>query len=446
MSYMLKSSLVGLALACACGAAGAQTVTSPVDSVLNIVDSKTKRTWVVWPLVESAGALVQVDPPTTDITLSGAQVLTTFQASATPYTLVGVRVGVVLEGMGYYMTDCPPQTPPAPCTKPFRVDKPLPPLSVPAGSPVEITYSMVLSGDTSVIASVGDTRAPTAPANLSAAPLGAATASLAWGPSWDNVGVSGYVVERCASLVCTAFARVGAPTAPSYLDAGLASAQSYSYRVQALDLAGNRSAYSNIAAMTTPVPPTDTTPPVVSLTAPLAGATVVGTTSLTASASDNVGVVGVQFGLDGANFSAEITAPPYTTIWNSTTAADGQHTLNAVARDAAGNRASSAVVTVTVSNAALPPPSTFTAPGTQMPPATKIVDKDGAAWTLMPLVGGVAGQTGAARNGVRKSNSVEYLTIDKTGVVWQSDFKSGLGWDRWNGTAWVTTGAAGPVF
>lgn len=240
----------------------AQTVTSPVDSVLNIVDSKTKRTWIVWPLVESAGALVQVEPPATDITLSGGQVLTTFQASATPYTLVGVRVGVVMEGMGYYMTDCPPQTPPSPCTKPFRVDKLLPPLSVPAGSPVEITYNMVLSGDTSVIASVGDTRAPTAPANLSAAPLGATAASLAWAPSWDNVGVSSYVVERCTSLVCTAFVRVGSSQAATpYMDVGLAGAQSYSYRVQALDLAGNRSAYSNIAAMTTPVPPPPPPPP-----------------------------------------------------------------------------------------------------------------------------------------------------------------------------------------
>src|SRR5439155_1358590 len=106
--------------------------------------------------------------------------------------------------------------------------------------------------------------------------------------------------------------------------------------------------------------PPDTTPPSVSLTAPSAGATVSGTITVSASASDNVGVVGVQFKLDGGNLGAEVTTAPYTLSWNTTTATNAAHTLTAVARDAAGNTATSAAVSVTVDNA--PPTVSLTAP------------------------------------------------------------------------------------
>jgi hypothetical protein len=106
--------------------------------------------------------------------------------------------------------------------------------------------------------------------------------------------------------------------------------------------------------MATPVgsggpPPTDTTPPTVSLTQPANGATVTATTTLTASASDNVGVVGVQFKLDGGDLGAEVSFP-YSLSWNTAAAASGPHTLTAVARDAAFNQTTSAAVAVTVDN------------------------------------------------------------------------------------------------
>src|SRR2546422_5068215 len=56
----------------------------------------------------------------------------------------------------------------------------------------------------------------------------------------------------------------------------------------------------------------DTTPPTVSITSPASGTTVGATISVTASASDNVGVVGVQFLLDGANLDPEDTPLNYT--------------------------------------------------------------------------------------------------------------------------------------
>jgi len=103
----------------------------------------------------------------------------------------------------------------------------------------------------------------------------------------------------------------------------------------------------------------DTTPPTVSLTAPTAGATVSGAVTVSATASDNVGVAGVQFKLDGANLGTEDTTSPYSITWSTTSTTNGTHTLSASARDAAGNQGTATNVSVTVSNAA---PGDTTAP------------------------------------------------------------------------------------
>jgi hypothetical protein len=99
-----------------------------------------------------------------------------------------------------------------------------------------------------------------------------------------------------------------------------------------------------------PEGPEDTTPPAVSISAPATGTTVGGTITITASASDNVGVAGVQFKLDGVNLGSEVVTTPYVVPWNTTVTPNGSHTLTAVARDAGGNSSASAAVAVTVSN------------------------------------------------------------------------------------------------
>jgi hypothetical protein len=73
---------------------------------------------------------------------------------------------------------------------------------------------------------------------------------------------------------------------------------------------------------------------------------------VTATASDNVGVAGVQFRLDGALLGAEDTGTPYVVSWTTTTATNGSHTLTAIARDAAGNVKTSAGVVIMVANTA----------------------------------------------------------------------------------------------
>jgi chitodextrinase len=112
--------------------------------------------------------------------------------------------------------------------------------------------------------------------------------------------------------------------------------------------------YNNVATSSTVnVTVTDQTAPTVSLSAPAANAVVNGSsTAVSATASDNVGVSGVQFKLDGANLGAEDTSSPYSVSWNTTSATNGNHSLTAVARDAAGNTTTSTAVTVNVDNAA----------------------------------------------------------------------------------------------
>src|SRR5207249_408330 len=105
------------------------------------------------------------------------------------------------------------------------------------------------------------------------------------------------------------------------------------------------------------VAPADTTPPTVSIASPGNGATVSGTIPVSASAADNVSVVGVQFRLDGTNLGLEETSSTYSIAWDTTTVSNGSHALTAVARDAAGNTSTSPPVSVTVYNPDTLPPS-----------------------------------------------------------------------------------------
>jgi hypothetical protein len=74
-----------------------------------------------------------------------------------------------------------------------------------------------------------------------------------------------------------------------------------------------------------------------------------GTITLSATASDNVGVTKVEFYVDGALKGSDTTAA-YSMTLNSTTLANGSHTLTAKAYDAAGNVATSSSVAFSVSN------------------------------------------------------------------------------------------------
>jgi Bacterial Ig domain len=78
--------------------------------------------------------------------------------------------------------------------------------------------------------------------------------------------------------------------------------------------------------------------------------------TITATATNDQGVAGVQFRVDGADLRAEDTTPPYHVSWDTRSIPNGTHTLTAVARDVAGNQTTSSPITVTVSNTT--PPAT----------------------------------------------------------------------------------------
>jgi hypothetical protein len=130
--------------------------------------------------------------------------------------------------------------------------------------------------------------------------------------------------------------------------ASLAVNTLYHYRVRSKNSSGVESISGDFVFQTSSI--VDTIPPTVSITAPASGATISATTTVSANATDNVGVASVQFTLDGSNLGSALTTSPYQVSWNTTTASNGAHLVSAVARDAAGNVGNATPVSVTVSN------------------------------------------------------------------------------------------------
>jgi hypothetical protein len=214
-----------------------------------------------------------------------------------------------------------------------------------------------VSAASTVTVNNADTTPPTvsltAPANSSTV---SGTITLSATAS-DNVGVTKVEFYRDGTTL------VGTATISPYsvTDNTTAVANgSHSYTAKAYDAAGNSTVS---AASTVTVNNADTTPPTVSLTAPANGSTISGTITLSANASDNVGVTKVEFYRDGTTLVGTATISPYSVTDNTTGLANGSHSYTAKAYDAAGNSTVSAASTVTVNNADTTPPTvSLTAP------------------------------------------------------------------------------------
>ncbi|HBP87580.1 MAG TPA: FG-GAP-like repeat-containing protein [Nitrospirales bacterium] len=187
-----------------------------------------------------------------------------------------------------------------------------------------------------------DTTAPSIPSGLQATSLSTTKIRLNWTPSTDNVGVTSYSITRNGSNVTSV-------ATTSFTDKALSPGTTYIYKVTAHDAAGNGSTSSAPVSATTKTP-LDTMPPTITLVVPQHPSPLSGTITLSATATDNIGIVGVQFHLGGANLGPEDTTNDYAVSWDTTTVPDGSYTLTATARDAAGNTTTATPVTVTVSN------------------------------------------------------------------------------------------------
>ncbi len=91
-----------------------------------------------------------------------------------------------------------------------------------------------------------DTTAPTTPTNLTATEISTSQVNLSWTASTDNVGVAAYIINRTGGSGPTSFLS----QTNSFGDGTVASGNSYSYTVEALDNAGNTSPASAPASVT----------------------------------------------------------------------------------------------------------------------------------------------------------------------------------------------------
>ena len=104
--------------------------------------------------------------------------------------------------------------------------------------------------------------------------------------------------------------------------------------------------------------------PAVVITSPSNGATVSGSVSVTASATDTQShITSVQFYLNNSQLGSAVPSSPYAITWETTQFSAGNYNLSAQATDAAGNTKTSATVVVTVnSNSAYWSPSVLGVP------------------------------------------------------------------------------------
>lgn len=200
-----------------------------------------------------------------------------------------------------------------------------------------------------------DTTAPTTPTNLATSPVSTSAISLSWSASTDPTvagqttsGVAGYKVYRNS-------VQIGTSAGTAYNDTGLSAGTTYNYTVAAYDNAGNTSAQTAAAPGTTQSNP-DVTAPTVTITSPTAGASVSGTISVAATASDPIvagqvtsGVSLITVTLDGTVYATS-SGTSLSKSLDTTILTNASHTLVATAKDNAGNTSTTATVTFTVFN------------------------------------------------------------------------------------------------
>ena len=97
-----------------------------------------------------------------------------------------------------------------------------------------------------------DTAAPSQVLGSAASAVSSSRIDLSWSAASDNVGVTGYEIERCQGVGCSGFAAVTTVSSLAWSDTGRSPGTSYSYRVRARDAAGNTGSYSAVATAVTP--------------------------------------------------------------------------------------------------------------------------------------------------------------------------------------------------
>ena len=165
--------------------------------------------------------------------------------------------------------------------------------------------------------------------------------------SWTRISdATGYLVER-RDPGTTVFRQISSGTTIQtiYDDTAVTPGATYTYRVFAVGLL--TSAPSNEVTVTAPsAPPAgDTQAPVVTVVSPAPNAIVSGTVRVSATATDNVGVVRMELRNASGKVLASSTSGSLVYDWNTRTLKRGStQTLTVRAFDAAGNSGTAQVV------------------------------------------------------------------------------------------------------
>ncbi len=190
----------------------------------------------------------------------------------------------------------------------------------------------------------------------------ASSVLLQWDPNTE-LDLAGYKVYYKADSSVMPFDGIGATEGAAPIDVrnltkttinGLDPSRAYNFAITAYNRAGIESSYSNIVTVPESMPPS------AAITSPSNTSSVTGIVSVTATASDNVGVTKVEFYLDGVLQFTD-TSTPYLFSWN-TSSLTGNHSLLVKAYDAAGNVGQSSAVLVTVIKDTTVPTVSITTP------------------------------------------------------------------------------------
>ena len=205
---------------------------------------------------------------------------------------------------------------------------------------VALTAAQIQSDMATPVNNGPDTTPPTQPGTLTTTAVSSSEVDLSWGASTDNVGVTGYLVERCQGAGCSNFAQIATATGTTYKDTSVVASTTYSYRVRATDAAGNLSPYSNTASATTPTP--DTQPPTQPGTLTATAVSSAEVDLAWGASTDNVGVTGYLIercqGAGCSNFAQiATTAGTGTTYKDTSVVASTTYSYRVRATDAAGN-------------------------------------------------------------------------------------------------------------
>jgi hypothetical protein len=220
------------------------------------------------------------------------------------------------------------------------------------------TGSLTLAEVEIILGGGGDTTPPTVSVSPTSGTYTSAQTVTLTATASDNVGVTKVEFYKGGVLQSTD------TSSPWTYGWAISSSNngSNSWTAKAYDAANNTTT-SSAASLTVNIPTGDTTPPTVSVSPTSGTYTTAQTVTLTATASDNVGVTKVEF-YKGGVLQATDTASPWTYAWAITSSNNGSNSWTAKAFDAANNNTTSgaASLTVNISTGDTTPPTVSVSP------------------------------------------------------------------------------------